>query len=67
MKITIAITSTCIFVSLFLLERFLPLRKPTRSLWRRLLVNLVVSALALVVAALLVQPLAAKVLNSDPA
>ncbi|HVR28986.1 MAG TPA: sterol desaturase family protein [Thermoanaerobaculia bacterium] len=41
---------------LFLLERLVPLRKETRSLFGRLVVNLSFSALALAAAALLVRP-----------
>ncbi len=55
-----------IFAVLFLLERFVPLREPTRSLWTRLCVNLVVGGLALTVAAWLVRPLASAVLSKDP-
>jgi sterol desaturase/sphingolipid hydroxylase (fatty acid hydroxylase superfamily) len=41
---------------LFLLERLVPLRKPTSELFGRLLVNLAFSALALAAATLLVRP-----------
>jgi hypothetical protein len=53
METAIPITAALVFVALFLLERFLPLRQPTRSLWHRLLVNLVMTGLAFLVAALL--------------
>lgn len=56
MEKAIPITAALVFVAMFLLERFLPLRQPTRSLWHRLLVNLVMTGLALLVAALLVRP-----------
>ncbi|MBD3675374.1 MAG: sterol desaturase family protein [Planctomycetaceae bacterium] len=66
MEFVIAVTSACLFGGLFLLERVLPLRQPTRLLWRRLLVNFTVSSLALAVAALVVQPAAAAMLGSQP-
>src|SRR6266852_3807021 len=43
---------------LFFLERFFPLRKSTRSLLARLIVNVAISALAFVAAVALVQPAA---------
>jgi len=45
-----------VFLILFSLERWIPLRKPRHGLARRLLANLAISALALVTAALLVDP-----------
>ncbi|UUO05053.1 sterol desaturase family protein [Blastopirellula sp. J2-11] len=54
-----------ILAGLFVVERLLPLRRQTRSFWRRLLVNLVVSGLALLVAALVVQPAASWMMGSD--
>ena len=45
-------------VLLFLLERFLPLRKSTRSLLARLVVNIAISALTFLAAIALVQPAA---------
>ena len=48
--------ATAVFVLLFALERFFPLRKDTRSLLARVIVNLVISALAFVAAVALVQP-----------
>ena len=47
-----------IFALLFLLERLFPLRPSTRSLFRRLVVNLAISALTFAVAISLVQPAA---------
>ena len=47
---------TSLFLILFVLERFVPLRKARRALARRLLVNLCISALAIGAAAALVQP-----------
>ena len=47
-----------IFVLLFILERFFPLRPSTRSLLGRLLVNLAVSILTFIAAFTLVQPAA---------
>src|ERR1700736_6539076 len=47
-----------VFALLFLLERFVPLRKTTRSLFARLLVNLAISAFTFVAAVGLVQPAA---------
>ncbi len=46
------------FVLLFLLERLLPLRRPVSALIGRLLVNLIVSALAFGAAAIIVRPAA---------
>jgi len=60
----IPITAACLFVGLVLLERCLPLRKETRSLWRRLGVNITVSCLALAVAAFVVKPAASSVMGS---
>lgn len=45
-----------VFLFLFGLERWIPLRKPRHGLARRLLVNLSISTLALVTAAVLVDP-----------
>lgn len=56
MEMAIPITAASVFVTLFLLERFLPLRQPTRSLWHRLLINFVITGLAFAVAAFLVRP-----------
>jgi sterol desaturase/sphingolipid hydroxylase (fatty acid hydroxylase superfamily) len=52
------ILAIAVLVLLFVLERFFPLRKDTRSLLARLVVNLVISALAFVAAIALVQPAA---------
>jgi len=50
-------------VLLFVLERLFPLRKITRALVGRLLVNFSISALAFLVAALLVRPTAQATLH----
>src|SRR6516165_10619646 len=50
--------AAAIFTVLFLLERFFPLRKTTRSLIARLLVNLVIAVLTFVAAVGFVQPAA---------
>lgn len=50
-------------LALFLLERLFPLRKAKRPLRSRLLVNAAVSALAIAVALLVVQPVATEVLQ----
>ena len=50
--------AAAIFTALFLLERFFPLRKTTRSLIARLLVNLVIAVLTFIAAVGLVQPAA---------
>lgn len=58
-----AVLATTLLVSFFLLEQWFPLRERTRSLWRRLIVNIVVTALALAVGSLLVRPLAASAMG----
>jgi hypothetical protein len=58
--------AVAIFTVLFLLERFFPLRKTTRSLIVRLLVNLVIAVLTFIVAVGLVQPAARCALGVDP-
>lgn len=50
-------------LSLFLLERFFPLRRPKNALLPRLTVNAVISALALAVGLLVVRPIAIGVLE----
>jgi sterol desaturase/sphingolipid hydroxylase (fatty acid hydroxylase superfamily) len=50
--------TTTVFALLFLLERFFPLRKTTRSLIARLLVNLVIAVFTFIAAVGLVQPAA---------
>jgi hypothetical protein len=50
--------AVAIFTLLFLLERFFPLRKTTRSLIARLLVNVVIAVLTFIAAVGLVQPAA---------
>jgi sterol desaturase/sphingolipid hydroxylase (fatty acid hydroxylase superfamily) len=52
------LVAVALFALLFALERFFPLRKSTRSLVGRLLVNVAVSALTFVAAVTLVQPAA---------
>ena len=52
------LVAIALFALLFALERFFPLRKSTRSLIGRLLVNVAVSALAFLTAVTLVQPTA---------
>ncbi|MBW3598009.1 MAG: sterol desaturase family protein [Planctomycetes bacterium] len=51
------------YLLLFLLERWLPLRAATRRLWRRLLVNVAISALAFGAAAIFVRPAASYALG----
>jgi sterol desaturase/sphingolipid hydroxylase (fatty acid hydroxylase superfamily) len=51
------------YVSLFLLERALPLRRSKERLLPRLIVNVVISAMAFAAAAALVQPAAAAMLD----
>ena len=48
--------AVAIFVLLFVVERFFPLRKATRSLLARLFVNLAISVLAFIAAVGLLQP-----------
>lgn len=45
-----------VYLILFLVERRFPLRAPSRSLWPRVLVNVVITALALAIAAITVGP-----------
>jgi sterol desaturase/sphingolipid hydroxylase (fatty acid hydroxylase superfamily) len=47
---------TALFVLLFVLEQIFPLRKRTLRLWRRLVLNLTISAIAFASAAVLVKP-----------
>src|ERR1700674_1138613 len=54
--LTITLIAAALFASLFGLERLFPLRKSTRSLLGRLIVNLAISALTFLAAATLVQP-----------
>src|SRR5436190_8733387 len=60
--LTLAVTAT-VFVALFLLERFLPLRRRCSSLLPRVILNLIISAAAFGVAAILVRPAAITTLN----
>lgn len=55
-----------LYLTFFLMERFSPLRVATRSLWSRLLVNVIVSALAFAAAAVTVRPAVAQVLGLSP-
>jgi sterol desaturase/sphingolipid hydroxylase (fatty acid hydroxylase superfamily) len=49
---------TALLLLLFMLERFFPLRKSARSLIARLIVNLIISAVMFLAAAMLVRPVA---------
>jgi len=60
--LTLAVTAT-VFVALFVLERFLPLRTRCSSLVPRVILNLIISAAAFGVAAILVRPAAITTLN----
>jgi sterol desaturase/sphingolipid hydroxylase (fatty acid hydroxylase superfamily) len=57
-NITTPPIAIAVFALLFLIERFVPLRKTTQSLFTRLLVNLAISAVTFVAAVGLVQPAA---------
>jgi len=52
-----------VFVALFVMERVFPLRGRTRPLGRRLFANLVITILAFIVGAWMVQPAAAAAMN----
>lgn len=52
-----------LYLLLFALEHAFPLRRPTRGLWHRLLVNGALSALAVTTAALTVRPVASFMLD----
>jgi sterol desaturase/sphingolipid hydroxylase (fatty acid hydroxylase superfamily) len=60
--LTLAVT-TAVFVALFVLERFFPLRKRCSSLLPRVILNLIISAAAFAVAAVLVRPAALATLS----
>src|SRR2546430_16965898 len=60
--LTLAATAT-VFVALFVLERFFPLRRRCSSLLPRVILNLIISAAAFAVAAILVRPGALTPLN----
>src|SRR6266513_1375357 len=60
--LTLVVTAT-VFVALFVLERFLPLRRRCSSLLPRVILNLIISAAAFAVAAILVRPAAITTLN----
>jgi len=59
---TLAVT-TAVFIALFALERFFPLRKRCSSLLPRVILNLIISAAAFAVAAVLVRPAALATLS----
>src|SRR6059058_5137814 len=60
--LTLAATAT-VFVALFELERFFPLRRRCSSLLPRVILNLIISAAAFAVAAILVRPAATAALS----
>jgi sterol desaturase/sphingolipid hydroxylase (fatty acid hydroxylase superfamily) len=60
--LTLALTAA-VFVALFVLERFLPLRRRCSSLLPRVILNLIISAAAFAVAAMLVRPAAIATLS----
>src|SRR3989442_2606248 len=60
--LTLALTAT-VFVALFVLERFIPLRRRCSSLLPRVILNLIISAAAFAVAAILVRPVAMAALS----
>src|SRR5947208_8973057 len=60
--LTLVVTAT-VFVALFVLERFLPLRRRCSSLLPRVILNLIISAAAFAVAAILVRPAATAALS----
>src|SRR5437762_13717805 len=60
--LTLAVTAT-VFVVLFVLERFLPLRRRCSSLLPRVILNLIISAAPFAVAAILVRPAATAALS----
>ncbi len=62
-KFTTAVIVAGLFVALLFLERALPLRKRKAEVFARLLLNVVVSALAFLIAGLLVRPGALATLN----
>jgi len=53
----------CLFLILFVFERFFPLRKAKRNLLKRVYVNLMTAALAFFIAGVLVRPLALKMIE----
>jgi sterol desaturase/sphingolipid hydroxylase (fatty acid hydroxylase superfamily) len=53
-----SVIAVAVFALLFILERFFPLRKTTQSLLGRLFVNLAISVLTFIAAAIFVQPAA---------
>lgn len=55
-----------VYLTLFLIERISPLRAAVRSLWPRVLVNVIVTALAFAAAAIAVRPAVLQVLSLSP-
>src|SRR5881398_3961350 len=60
--LTLAVTAT-VFMALFVLEQLLPLRRRCSSLLPRVILNLIISAAAFAVAAILVRPAATAALS----
>jgi sterol desaturase/sphingolipid hydroxylase (fatty acid hydroxylase superfamily) len=60
--LTLAVTAT-VLVALFVLERFIPLRRRCSSVLPRVILNLIISAAAFAVAAILVRPAAMATLS----
>lgn len=58
--------AAAVYLALFLTERLAPLRAATRSLWRRVLVNVVITALAFATAAITVRPVVLYLLGLAP-
>ncbi len=54
---------TAMYLTLFLVERFFPLRAAVRSLWPRVWVNIVITALAFTMAAITVRPAVSQALG----
>ena len=61
-RANVTVVVVLLLAALFVVERFLPLRRTTRPLISRLLVNFAISILAFAAAALLVRPTALSVL-----
>ena len=55
-----------VYLTLFSIERFSPLRAAVRSLWPRVLVNVVIAGLAFAAAAVTVKPAVTRVLGLSP-
>lgn len=58
--------ATVMYLTLFLMERLSPLRAAARSLWPRVFVNVVITALALAAAAITVTPAVSRALGFSP-